>query len=186
MDRQHFRQEDCLWLLVRVCEHFGVPFSACDAQRVSCTWPDAVSGDQLAGALATLGIEACCGDLPERACASAGRRAPRQAPYVAALRSEEVCPDTLAIIEELIPVLVVAADEASVSVTAAGDGAPLVLERASFMAMARAEVFTLSAARANQASRGSGRQHRRMAANDPWFVLAGAAGSVTHGAGLSA
>lgn len=175
MHRQQYRQEDCLWLLVRVCEHFAVPFSAGDAQRLAGCWSDAVSGSQLEGALAALGVAAAPGDLPMTPVA--GRRRPKpHKPFVAMLRSEEVCPETRRIVEEFIPVLVVSADENSVSVTVAGDGAPLVLDRLSFLAMASAEVLTLSTAKSRRAPRGQGRQHRRMAANDPWFALAGASG----------
>lgn len=173
MHRQHFRQEDCLWLLVRVCEHFGVPFSACDAERLAGGWSDAVSGGQLEGALAALGVVAAPGSLPVR---PAARRRGHQ-PFVAMLRSEDVCPETQQIVEGMIPVLVVASDAHSVSVTVAGDGEPLVLDRASFLAMACADVFTLSASAVSGAAHGPCRQHRRMAANDPCFALAGRSGA---------
>lgn len=168
MHGQQFRQEDCLWLLVRVSEHFGVPFSEGDARRLAGGWCNAVSSSQLEHALADLGVAAAPGGLP--AC-PAGRRN-GQAPFVAMLRSEEVCPLTQNIVEELIPVLVIASDEHSVSVTAAGDGEPLVLDRSSFLAMASADVFTLSPARARRAPRGAERQSRRLAANDPMFTRA--------------
>lgn len=138
MRHQCFRQEDCLWLLARVCERLGLPFSANDALDVAGDWPDTVSGSELAGALTTLGVAAAPGRLPGKS------RSARKTPFIALLRSEAPCPRTGELIEERIPVLVLSADGASVSVSTAGDGEPLVLDRGSFDALACRDVLAVS------------------------------------------
>lgn len=165
MRQQHFRQEDCLWLLVRVCERFGLPFSADDALRVAGRWDDEVTGGQLEGALASLGVAASPARLPARRGFLAA-----DLPFVALLRSEEADTATAEILEEVIPVLVVSADRESVSVSAAGNGAPIVLDRASFQALARREVLTLTNAGLHAKPGGFRSAAQRLAANDPRFV----------------
>lgn len=165
MRQRHFRQEDCLWLLVRVCERFGLPFSADDALRVADRWDDEVTGGQLEGALAALGVAASPARLPSRRSALSG-----DLPFVALLRSEEPGSASAEILEEVIPVLVVSADRESVSVSAAGNGAPVVLDRASFQALAYREVLTLANAGRRPTPAGFRIAAGRLAANDPRFV----------------